>query len=95
MNAPFWSDGAAKARWLALPDAGTITIQADDDWDFPAGSVIRKDFRLGDSMDVDLAQIEWMPTADGKTSVFVGKVDSVIGHEYKSRKPPARFGITP
>jgi hypothetical protein len=53
------------------------------------------DFRLGDSFDVDLAQLEWMPTDDGKTSIFVGKVDSVIGIEYKTRKSPQRFGITP
>jgi hypothetical protein len=54
-----------------------------------------QDFRLGDSFDVDIAQLEWLPFADGKTSVFVGKVDSVIGIEYKSRKAPQRFGITP
>jgi len=53
------------------------------------------DFQLGDSFDVDLAQLEWMPTASGKTSIFVGKVDSVIGHEYKTRKASDRFGITP
>ena len=53
------------------------------------------DFRLGDSFDVDLAQLEWLPFANGKTSIFVGKVDSVIGIEYKTRKPPQRFGITP
>jgi hypothetical protein len=53
------------------------------------------DFRLGDSFDVDVAQLEWLPFANGKTSVFVGKVDSVIGIEYKTRKAPQRFGITP
>jgi len=53
------------------------------------------DFNLGDSFDVDLAQVEWMPTEDGKTSIFVGKVDSVLGIEYKTRKAPERFGITP
>jgi hypothetical protein len=53
------------------------------------------DFSLGDSFDVDLAQLEWMPTDDGKTSIFVGKVDSVLGLEYKTRKAPVRFGITP
>jgi hypothetical protein len=52
-------------------------------------------FGLGDSFDVDLVQLEWMPTEDGKTSIFVGKVDSVLGHEYKTRKSPQRFGITP
>jgi len=53
------------------------------------------DFALGDAFDVDLVQLEWMPTDDGKTSLFVGKVDSVLGLEYKTRKAPARFGITP
>jgi len=53
------------------------------------------EFSFGDSFDIDLAQLEWMPTDSGKTSIFVGKVDSVIGHEYKTRKAPQRFGITP
>jgi hypothetical protein len=53
------------------------------------------DFALGDSFDVDLVQLEFMPTQDGKTSIFVGKVDSVLGNEYKTRKAPDRFGITP
>src|SRR4029079_10039712 len=53
------------------------------------------DFRLGDSFDVDIVQLEWMPTEDGKTSIFVGKVDSVIGIEYKTRMAPDRVGITP
>jgi hypothetical protein len=52
-------------------------------------------FSLGDSFDIDLVQLEWMPTDDGKTSIFVGKVDSVLGHEYKTRKASQRFGITP
>lgn len=54
-----------------------------------------RDFALGDAFDVDLAQLEWLPTADGKTSLFVGKVDSVLGLEYKTRKASQRFGITP
>jgi len=53
------------------------------------------EFAFGDSFDIDLAQLEWMPTDDGKTSIFVGKVDSVVGIEYKTRKAPQRFGITP
>jgi hypothetical protein len=53
------------------------------------------DFRLGDFFDLDLAQLEWMPTASQRTSIFVGKIDSVIGIEYRERKSPKRFGITP
>jgi hypothetical protein len=53
------------------------------------------DFRLGDFFDMDIAQLEWMPTASGRTSIFVGKTDSVIGIEYRERKANKRFGITP
>jgi hypothetical protein len=53
------------------------------------------DFRFGDSFDVDIVQLEWMLTESGKHSVFVGKFDSVIGHEYKTRKAHERFGIAP
>jgi hypothetical protein len=52
-------------------------------------------FSLGDFIDVDLAQLEWMPTKAQKTSIFVGKFDSVIGIEYRDRKAAQRFGITP
>jgi hypothetical protein len=52
-------------------------------------------FSLGDFMEVDLAQIEWMPTRSGRTSIFFGKTDSVIGIEYRERKANQRFGITP
>jgi len=53
------------------------------------------DFALGDFLDVDVAQIEWLPTASRRTSIFVGKFDSVLGIEYRERKASQRFGITP
>jgi hypothetical protein len=52
-------------------------------------------FSLGDFLDVDLAQLEWMPGKSQKTSIFVGKFDSVLGIEYRERKASQRFGITP
>ncbi|HXI58576.1 MAG TPA: outer membrane beta-barrel protein [Polyangia bacterium] len=52
-------------------------------------------FSLGDFLDVDVAQLEWMPTRSQKTSIFVGKFDSVLGIEYRERKASQRFGITP
>jgi hypothetical protein len=53
------------------------------------------DFRLGDLFDLDLAQIEWLPGASQRTSIFVGKTDSVVGIEYRERKAVKRFGVTP
>ena len=47
INAPFWSDGASKERWLAVPDGQTVTVRTDGDWDFPNRSVLMKNFRVG------------------------------------------------
>ncbi len=44
--AQFWSDGASKARWMALPDNTRITVEADGDWTFPPGTVLMKNFAL-------------------------------------------------
>ncbi len=45
-TAPFFSDGALKTRWLALPDGQRISIGVDDDFAFPNGSVLVKNFAL-------------------------------------------------
>jgi hypothetical protein len=52
-------------------------------------------FALGDFVDVDLAEMEYLLTKDGKTSIFAGKMLPVFGIEYKERKSDQRFGITP
>lgn len=49
-NAPFWSDGAEKGRWLALPDGTRITLTAEGDFDFPPGAVLMKNFRRQDRL---------------------------------------------
>jgi uncharacterized repeat protein (TIGR03806 family) len=46
-NAPFWSDGAAKERYLGLPNGTTMSVLADGDFELPVGSVLMKHFRLG------------------------------------------------
>lgn len=46
INAPFWSDGAAKERWIGLPGGQSI-LTTGGDWDFPSGTVLMKNFRLG------------------------------------------------
>jgi uncharacterized repeat protein (TIGR03806 family) len=49
-NAPFWSDGAAKERWIGLPDGQNINVQTDGDWSFPNGTVLMKNFRINDRL---------------------------------------------
>jgi len=45
-SAPFWSDGAAKERFIGIPDGTTIAIDGEDDFLFPPGTVLVKNFRL-------------------------------------------------
>src|SRR5579863_6301612 len=41
----FWSDGASKSRWIAVPDQ-KIKFSATGVWVFPAGTVFVKNFEL-------------------------------------------------
>ena len=52
-NTPLWSDGAAKSRYLAVPNTGgsitpgqQITFTPTGTWSFPAGTVFVKNFDL-------------------------------------------------
>jgi hypothetical protein len=55
----------------------------------------KQDFSLGDFFDVDTAELEYVVTDSGNTSIFVGKTMPVFGIEYKDRKADKRFGVTP
>lgn len=46
VNAPLWSDGAAKERYIALPGQATMTFTEDGPWRFPEGTVLVKTFAL-------------------------------------------------
>jgi hypothetical protein len=41
---PLWSDGAAKRRWVRLPDGATIDARDVDAWDLPVGTRFWKEF---------------------------------------------------
>ncbi len=53
VNAPLWSDGAMKSRWIAIPNDGTpdepgeqIVYSENGNWQFPVGTVIIKQFTI-------------------------------------------------
>ena len=53
VNSPLWTDGAAKQRWLAIPNDGLadtaaekITFATTGAWQFPKGAVFVKQFDL-------------------------------------------------
>lgn len=49
----------------------------------------------GDFLDVDLAYVEWIPSANHDFHVFAGKFESTFGIEYRQRKASDRFNVTP
>ncbi len=44
---PLWSDGAKKKRWIHLPKKQSIDAKRADDWIFPVGTKIWKEFSFG------------------------------------------------
>jgi len=94
-NAPFYSDGAQKDRWLALPNGQRITVGANDDFDFPNGSVLMKNFSLGGQLvetrlfmrhdDGSWAgyTYEWDAGQSDATRVIGGKTVQVAGQSWE------------
>jgi hypothetical protein len=44
---PLWTDGAAKHRWIEIPEGTSIDARNPDDWQFPIGTKIWKEFSFG------------------------------------------------
>lgn len=90
----FWSDGALKERWYALPDSATVDVAADGDWQFPPGSVMVKNFRLaGELIETRLFMrhtngdwagytYEWNDTGTDATRVVGGKTKDLGGQTW-------------
>jgi len=51
VNVPLWSDGAAKDRFLVLPEKGKVVFKERDQWEFPVGTVFVKTFLLNTDLD--------------------------------------------
>ena len=92
---PFWSDGAKKDRYFALPDGERIRIKEKSGaWEFPIGSVLIKEFRLDDELfetrllmrhtDGDWAGYTYAWNEDGSDAIRVvgGRETTVAGQEW-------------
>ncbi|MEZ6014414.1 MAG: hypothetical protein R3F49_04820 [Planctomycetota bacterium] len=44
---PLWTDGAAKRRWIRLPEGGVIDARDPDAWVFPVGTKVWKELSFG------------------------------------------------
>jgi len=94
INAPFWSDGSVKDRQIGIPNGQTIAINAEDDWEFPAGTVLVKNFRLNGRL-VETRHLmrhpdgvwagytyEWNAAETEATRVRGGKVENIDGQDW-------------
>jgi hypothetical protein len=45
-STPLWSDGAQKQRWIELPPDTQIDISNPNEWTFPVGTKLFKEFRV-------------------------------------------------
>jgi uncharacterized repeat protein (TIGR03806 family) len=95
VNVQLWSDGAAKRRWLALPDGEGITINSDGDFEFPVGSVLMKEFsRNGKRLETRLFMrhpdgdwagyvYEWNAQQSDATLLPAGKTATIDGQSWQ------------
>src|SRR5882672_9270945 len=84
LNVAFWSDGAAKSRWISMPNTDAqdkwITFAPTGEWTFPKGTVFVKHF--------ELATAETQPSVKRRLETRLLVCDhtgSVYGVTYKWR----------
>jgi len=79
VNSEFWSDGASKTRYLALPGEAQIEFARDGIWRFPDNSVLVKNFYVefikGDPVSRQIVETRFL--------VKVGATDAWRGLSYK------------
>lgn len=46
IQAPLWSDGAVKTRWVAVPETGEVRVSDEEPWRMPDGTVFVKHFEM-------------------------------------------------
>lgn len=73
---PLWSDGATKRRWLGLPEGGVIDVADPDDWRFPKGTKLWKEFtRDGTRVETRLLYKFGDGDADWAAAAYIWRAD--------------------
>jgi uncharacterized repeat protein (TIGR03806 family) len=76
VNVPFWSDGAVKTRWFAVPDpALAIGFDPQQNWSFPSGTVWIKHFAVTNAVPEGNRRLE--------TRLLVKTTNGVYGATYR------------
>src|SRR5262249_43138554 len=67
VNAPFWSDGAHKERWLVLPgESPKIEFTRNRGWNFPDLTVLVKSFALETDQGRKWIETRFLTKQDGE-----------------------------
>lgn len=77
VSAPLWSDGAAKRRWIALPNGTTIDFHPSQPWTFPLGTVLVKHFEIETQVG-NPASVKRL-----ETRVLVNETNGWAGYTYR------------
>jgi hypothetical protein len=88
---PLWTDGAAKSRWVRLPEGSKIDVSDVDAWRFPPGTTFWKEFswegrkvetrmvRVGAGGEVMFASYVWKEDQSDAVLAPEGGVPGVYG----------------
>lgn len=83
-------------RPSVIVNAVGISIGKDLTHGISVGSLVellpRPDHNI---LDLELAEIDYRPLTDRELRLSIGKIDSVLGIEYRSQDAPVRLGVTP
>lgn len=93
-----WSDGADKTRWVFLPQGSTIDASDPNDWRFPVGTKLWKEFRWKDKRAETrifwkTGETRWAKAAyqwnedDSAATRFAGGMVEVAGEDYYIPSP--------
>jgi uncharacterized repeat protein (TIGR03806 family) len=92
VNAPFWSDGLFKQRWLALPPGGKVGWTKTGGWNFPDRTVVVKSFAVGEGADRKWVETRFLTKQDGEWAGYSyvwdadGKDAMLVGPEGLDRQ---------
>lgn len=71
---PLWTDGADKRRWIHLPEGTWIDASDPEDWTFPAGTRLWKEFAFGGRR-VETRYMEALPDGSWRYATYVWSDD--------------------
>ncbi len=80
VNAPLWSDGSEKMRWIALPKDGSIDMTEQWSWNFPEDTVLMKSFAF-EAKKGEIPTKQWV-----ETRLFHKKEGEWVGYSYAWRE---------